>query len=79
MSRFLETDIREQKKYDKGIQTSVDNAVNDPRYESKFENPVKYKKIIFLLSEIFFIKPKYFLKKNMFYSWRSIFLRFLRI
>ena len=26
---FLETDIREQKKYEKRIQTSVDNTVND--------------------------------------------------
>ena len=34
----LETDIREQKNYEKGIQISVDNAVNDLRYESKFEN-----------------------------------------
>ena len=35
---FLETDIREQKKYEKRIQTSVDNTVNDLRYEIKFEN-----------------------------------------
>ena len=28
MFRFLETDIREQKKYEKRIQTSVDNTVN---------------------------------------------------
>ena len=54
-----------KREIEKGIQTTVDNAVNDLRYESKFENPVKYKKEI-LLSEIFFIKPKYFLKKNYF-------------
>ena len=54
-----------KREIEKGIQTTVDNAVNDLRYESKFENPVKYKKKI-LLSEIFFIKPKYFLKKNYF-------------
>ena len=54
-----------KREIEKGIQTSVDNAVNDLRYESKFENPVKYKKKC-LLSEIFFIKPKYFLKKNYF-------------
>ena len=54
-----------KREIEKGIQTSVDNATNDLRYESKFENPVKYKKKI-LLSEIFFIKPKYFLKKNYF-------------
>ena len=35
---FLETDIRQQKKYEKRIQTSVDNTVNDLRYEIKFEN-----------------------------------------
>ena len=29
MFRFLETDIRKQKKYKKRIQTSVDNTVND--------------------------------------------------
>ena len=54
-----------KREIEKGIQTTVDNAVNNLRYESKFENPVKYKKKI-LLSEIFFIKPKYFLKKNYF-------------
>ena len=35
---FLETDIREQKKYEKRIQTSGDNTVNDLRYEINFEN-----------------------------------------
>ena len=66
MFRFLETDIREQKKYEKRIQTSVDNTVNDLRYEIKFENR-------------FFIKLKllFFLNKNIFYSCRHIFLRFL--
>ena len=54
-----------KREIEKGIQTSVDNATNDLRYESKFENPVKYKKKN-LLSEIIFIKPKYFLKKNYF-------------
>ena len=34
---FLKTDIREQKKYEKRIQTSVDNTVNDLRYEIKLE------------------------------------------
>ena len=38
MFRFLEIDIREQKLYEKRIQTSVDNTVNDLRYEIKFEN-----------------------------------------
>ena len=41
MLSFLETDIREQKNYDKRIQTSVDNTVIDLRYEIKFENRVK--------------------------------------
>ena len=43
---FLETDIREQRKYEKRIQTSVDNKVNDLRYEIKFENCVKDKKAL---------------------------------
>ena len=62
MFRFLETDIREQKKYEKRIQTSVDNTVNDLRYEIKFENR-------------FFIKLKllFFLNKNIFYSCRHTF------
>ena len=38
MFHFLETDIREQKKYEMRTQTSVDNTVNDLRYEIKFEN-----------------------------------------
>ena len=43
-------------------QTSVDNKVNDLRYEIKFENCVKDKKN-FLLSYtlIFFIEQKYIL------------------
>ena len=40
---FLETDMREQKKYEKRIQTSVEKAVNDLRYEIKSENCVKDK------------------------------------
>ena len=38
MFRFVETDIREQKKYENRIQISVDNTVNDLRYEIMFEN-----------------------------------------
>ena len=66
MFRFLETDIREQKKYEKRIQTSVDNTVNDLRYEIKFATR-------------FFINLKllFFLSKNIFYSCRHIFWRFL--
>ena len=44
---FLETDIREQKKYEKRIKTSVDNTVNNLRYEIKFE------------IKLFFFKQKY--------------------
>ena len=45
---FLETDIRQQKKYEKRIQTSVDNTVNDLRYEIKFENIRNVRNIAFL-------------------------------
>ena len=38
---FLETDIREPQKHEKRIQTSVDNIVNDLRYEIKSQNCVK--------------------------------------
>ena len=37
MFNFLETDIKEQKKYEMRAQTSVDNTVNDLCYEIKFE------------------------------------------
>ena len=50
MFRFLETDIREQKKYEKRIQTSVDNTVNDLRYEINFKIVLKTK-IAFLLTK----------------------------
>ena len=52
---FLETDIREQKKYEKRIQTSVDNTVNDLRYEIKFENRVKDKNNFFIKRNIAFV------------------------
>ena len=48
MFRFLEIDIREQKLYEKRIQTSVDNTVNDLRYEIKFENIQNVRNIAFL-------------------------------
>ena len=47
MFHFLETNIREQKKYDMRKETSVGNTVNDLRYEIKFENWVKYKNNFF--------------------------------
>ena len=40
---FLRDDIREKKKYEMRTQTSVDNTVNDLRYEIKSENCVKDK------------------------------------
>ena len=67
MFRFLETDVREQKSYEKRIQISVDKTVNDLRYEIKFENHVKDKNIFL------------FLNKNIFHFWRHIFVGFLRI
>ena len=45
---FLELNIREQKKYEKRMQTSVDNTVNDLRYEIKFENIRNVRNIAFL-------------------------------
>ena len=52
---FVEADIREQKKYEKRIQTSVDNTVNDLRYEIKFENCVKDKNNFFIKRNIAFL------------------------
>ena len=66
---FLETDIREQKKYKMKTQTCVDYTVNDLRYENKFKNFAKDKnsffikwniaslfwtQIYFILADIFF-------------------------
>ena len=67
MFRFLETDIREQKSYERRIQTSADNTVNDPRYEIQFENCVKDKSNLFIKRNIAFL----FLDKNMFYVRRQ--------
>ena len=55
MFHFLETDIREQKKYEMRTQTSVDNTVNDLRYEIKFENFVKDKNNFFIKRNIAFL------------------------
>ena len=54
MFHFLESDIREQKKYERRIQTSVDNTVIDLRYEIKFENCVKDKNNFFITRHIAF-------------------------
>ena len=55
MFHLLETNIREQKKYEKRIQTSVDNTENDLRYEIKFENCVKNKNDFLIKRSIAFI------------------------
>ena len=55
MFRFLETDIREQKSYERRMQTSADNTVNDPRYEIQFENCVKDKSNLFIKRNIAFL------------------------
>ena len=48
MFGFLETDIREQIKYEKRIQTSMHNTVNDLGYEIKFKNRGKDKNNFFI-------------------------------
>ena len=55
MFHFLETDLREQKKYGMRTQTSVDNTVSDLRYEIKFENCVKEKNNFFFKGNFAFI------------------------
>ena len=69
MFGFLETDIREWQKCKKRIQTSVDNAVNDLRYEIKFENCEKDKNSFFIKRNIYFVfKTKiYFILGNIFF------------
>ena len=41
MFHYLEADIGEQKKYEMWTLTSMDNTVNDLRYEIKFANCVR--------------------------------------
>ena len=55
MFHFLETDIREQKKYEMRTQTSVDNTVNDLPYEIKFESCAKIKNNFFIKRNIAFL------------------------
>ena len=62
MFRFLETDTSEQKKYEKRIQISVGNTVNDLRHEIKFTNRVKDKNDFFLLSKALLFLETYFFK-----------------
>ena len=61
MFHFLETDIREQKKYEMKAHTSVDNTVNDLLYEIKFENCVKGKNNLFIKRNIAFFRTIFFL------------------
>ena len=54
MFHFLETDRKEQK-YEMRTQTSLDNTVNDLRYEIKFENCVEDKNNFFMKRNIAFL------------------------
>ena len=56
MFLFLETDIREQKRFEKRIQISVDNTINDLRYEIKLEiRIIKDKNNLFIKQNIAFL------------------------
>ena len=55
MPRFLETDIREQQKYEKRMQTSVDNTVNNLHHEIKLENRIKNKNNFSIKENISFL------------------------
>ena len=56
MFLLLETDVREQKKYEKRIQTfAYNNTVNDLPYEIKFENCVKDKNNFFIKRNVAFL------------------------
>ena len=55
MPCFLETDIREQQTYEKRIQTSVENTVNDLCHKIKFENRVENKNNFFIKQSITFL------------------------
>ena len=69
MSLFLETDIREEKKCKKRIQTSVDNTVNDMRYEINLKIVSKTKITFFIKRNIvFFFKQKYILYLETYFS-----------
>ena len=55
MFHFIETAIKEQKKYEMRTQTPVDNTVNNLCYEIKSENCVKDKNNFFIKRNIAFI------------------------
>ena len=71
MFHFLEIDIREQKKYEKRMQTSVDDTMSNLHCEIKFENHVKDKNTTFLLSETF-NKYIFFLETFFFFLWQIL-------
>ena len=75
MSRVLETGIKEQQKYEKRKQTYVDNTLNDLHHKSL--KIVKKRKIPFLIKQD--ISFFFFNENTYSYSWKSTFLRFLRI
>ena len=72
---FLKGWYKRAKKYEMRTQTFLDNAVNDLRYEIKFETCVKDKNNIFITRNFAFLSwtKIYFIVGNIF------FLRFLRI
>ena len=69
MLHFLETNIREQKKYEMRTQKSVDNTTNDLRYKIKFQNCVKDKNNFFIKSTIAFLSwtKIYFILGDLFF------------
>ena len=55
MFHFLKNDIREQKKCEVRTQASLDNTVNDLRYEIKFENCLKDRNNFFMKQNFAFL------------------------
>ena len=55
MFHFLKNDIREQKKYEVRTQSSLDNTINDLRYEIKFENCLKDRNNFFMKQNFAFL------------------------
>ena len=70
MFRFLKTDIRGQKNYEKRMHTSVDNTANGLRYEIMFQNRVNKKKNFFIKQNIAFIFETkiYFIHGDIFFK-----------
>ena len=58
MPCFLETDIREQQKHEKRIQTSVDNTVNNPHHSKTFISFFRQKFMFLFLEKYVFKNPK---------------------